>query len=463
MSKDFRPAKDPEARLLNVIPPVRSAHRNFILTSLALFLVSLWLAFGSAAGAQISPPLCFGDPATIVGTGGSDKITGTNGDDVIVGLGGSDKIDGRGGNDLICGGAGHDSISGGDGEDKIDGGSGDDTLSGGDGNDRIFGGPGDDSLSGNAGDDQLFGEGGADSMNGGAGSDNCFIESGADNGSSCETDLPPNQAPTDILLSGATIPENEPAGTSIGTLSAVDPDAGDTHTFTVVAAAGTDFASFAISGNSLNSAAAFDFETKSSYTVTIEVSDGLATFQKTFTITVTDADDPPAAVGDSATVSEDSGANSIDVLANDTDVDGGPKTVASVTQPANGTVVNNGTDVDYTPNADYCNNPTGSGDTFTYTLNGGSSATVSVAVTCADDPPVAVDDSATVTEDSGSSVVNVLGNDTDVDGGPISVASVTQPANGTVVTQRDRCRLHPQRRLLQQPAGDLARHLHLHA
>ena len=36
---------------------------------------------------------------------------------------------------------------------------------------------------------------------------------------------------------------------------------------------------------------------------------------------------------------EDAGATAVAVLANDTDVDGGPKTIASVTQPANGTVV----------------------------------------------------------------------------------------------------------------------------
>ena len=77
------------------------------------------------------------------------------------------------------------------------------------------------------------------------------------------------------------------------------------------------------------------------------------------------------------------------VLTNDTDVDGGPIAVSSVTQPANGTVSNNGTDVSYTPNANYCNSPPGtSPDTFTYTLTpGGSTATVSVTVTCVADPP----------------------------------------------------------------------------
>ena len=105
-------------------------------------------------------------------------------------------------------------------------------------------------------------------------------------------------------------------------------------------------------------------------------------------ITVNCVDDPPVAVSDSVTVSEDSGANGIAVLANDTDVDGGPISIASVTQPANGTVaiIGGGAMLTYRPNADYCNTPPGTTlDTFTYTLApGGSSASVSVTVTCLD-------------------------------------------------------------------------------
>ncbi len=157
----------------------------------------------------------------------------------------------------------------------------------------------------------------------------------------------------------------------------------------------------------------------------------------TVTMTVTCVDDSPLAVADAATVVEDSGANAVNVLANDTDVDAGPKSVASVTQPANGAVVitGGGTGLTYAPNANYCNNPPGTTlDTFTYTLTpGSSSTTVTMTVTCVDDPPVAVADAATVNEDSGSNAINVLANDTDIDAGPKSVASVTQPANGTVV------------------------------
>ena len=45
-------------------------------------------------------------------------------------------------------------------------------------------------------------------------------------------------------------------------------------------------------------------------------------------MTVTCDDDPPTAVNDTATVAEDAApATAIDVLANDTDIDGGPKVV----------------------------------------------------------------------------------------------------------------------------------------
>jgi len=113
----------------------------------------------------------------------------------------------------------------------------------------------------------------------------------------------------------------------------------------------------------------------------------------TVTVTIQGADDNPVAVNDAATVNEDAAATAVTVLTNDTDVDAGPKNIASLTQPANGTVVGTGpagafTGLTYQPNANYCNNPPGSTlDTFTYTLNGGSTATVSMTVTCINDAP----------------------------------------------------------------------------
>jgi hypothetical protein len=107
------------------------------------------------------------------------------------------------------------------------------------------------------------------------------------------------------------------------------------------------------------------------------------------------ADALPVAVDDQATVDEDSGANPIDVLANDTDVDGGPKSVDQVTQPENGTVAitGGGSGLTYAPDPDYCNDPGGGpADDFTYALApGGDTATVAVTVECVDDDPAAVD------------------------------------------------------------------------
>ena len=125
------------------------------------------------------------------------------------------------------------------------------------------------------------------------------------------------------------------------------------------------------------------------------------------------------------------------MLANDTDPDGGPISIASVTQPANGTVVitGGGTGLTYEPDADYCNDPGApADDTFTYTLApGGDTATVSMVVTCVDDGPVAVDDSATVAEDSGATAVPCWPTTPTSTAVPRRISSVTQPADGTVV------------------------------
>jgi Ca2+-binding RTX toxin-like protein len=146
-------------------------------------------------------------------------------------------------------------------------------------------------------------------------------------------------------------------------------------------------------------------------------------------------DTDPVAVNDSATTAQNAEATAIDVLANDTDPDGGPKQIAAVTQPANGTVAitGGGSGLTYKPNLTYCNSQAGAApETFTYTLNGGSTATVTVSVPCVDQPPVAVDDSVTIAQSAGATPIDVLANDTDPDGGPKQVVAVTQGGNGAV-------------------------------
>src|SRR6185437_13191079 len=107
-----------------------------------------------------------------------------------------------------------------------------------------------------------------------------------------------------------------------------------------------------------------------------------------------------------ATLAEDSSATTVDVLANDTDVDNltppanAGLSVASATNGAHGTVVvaGDGSSLSYTPNPDFYGT-----DSFTYTVSDGvlsDTATVSVTVSPVADAPVAHDDTATLAEDS---------------------------------------------------------------
>ncbi|HEX8066614.1 MAG TPA: Ig-like domain-containing protein, partial [Thermoleophilaceae bacterium] len=216
-------------------------------------------------------------------------------------------------------------------------------------------------------------------------------------------------------------------------------------------------------------------------TVTFSATDtpGGATGSDTRSIAVTPVDDPPDAVNDSATVLEDAAATSIPVLTNDTDIDGGPKTISSATDPANGTVVLTGgspgahTGLTYQPDPNYCNDPPGNTpDTFQYTVNGGDSAFVSITVTCVNDAPVAddetfngansavgnttfvgndPDDAAPATPDPTDTnpgadrphktiTGDILAGDTDVDGpGPLTVTPGTFATNdgGSVTIESD--------------------------
>lgn len=97
-----------------------------------------------------------------------------------------------------------------------------------------------------------------------------------------------NVAPTDILLSDATITENNQINDVIGLLSSVDANSADTHSYSLAAGTGDDDnASFAISGDQLIAGVVFDFEVQATYSIRVESTDGNGgTFQKMFTISI---------------------------------------------------------------------------------------------------------------------------------------------------------------------------------
>lgn len=158
---------------------------------------------------------------------------------------------------------------------------------------------------------------------------------------------------------------------------------------------------------------------------TYTVSDGRGgTDTATVTVNVGAANRTPVAVNDSASVNA-SAAVDIMVRANDSDPDGDPLTVTAVSAPSGGGTVaiqSGGTHVRYTAPA------TGGAKSFTYTVSDGrggtDSATVSVNVIQPNRSPVAVNDSEQIqTYTTGS--FYVLGNDSDPDGDPLTITSVT--------------------------------------
>ena len=155
-----------------------------------------------------------------------------------------------------------------------------------------------------------------------------------------------NDAPSSLSLDNNSVAENEPSGTVVGTFSASDIDS---SSFTYSLAAGTgddDNASFSISGDELKTAASFDFETKSSHSVRVQVSDGDASFEEAFTVTVTDVDDtaPTITLNDpgkptvdkevtlTGTASDNVGVSKVEVF----EVKGGSETSLGSTTPSNG-------------------------------------------------------------------------------------------------------------------------------
>jgi large repetitive protein len=169
-------------------------------------------------------------------------------------------------------------------------------------------------------------------------------------------------------------------------------------------------------------------------TITYTISDGRGgTTTATVTVTVTPVNDAPVAANDVAATNEDTPVR-ISPIANDTDIDGNPLTITAANAP-NGTVVINpdGT-ITYTPNANF--NGT---DVITYTISDGAggfaTATITVSVAPVNDAPVAVPDAATTNEET-PVTVNVLGNDRDVEGDPLTVTTASAP-NGTVTINPD--------------------------
>ena len=175
----------------------------------------------------------------------------------------------------------------------------------------------------------------------------------------------------------------------------------------------------------------------------------------TLALGITAVNDAPVASDNTATATEDnpvSASAAAGLLANDTDVEGSPLSLTQFTIAGDPTIyaagatatlagvgtltVNANGSYTFTPAVNY----TGAVPVITYTVSDGNLAdtgTLTIGITAVNDAPVAVDDTATVTEDTVlavSAAAGLLANDTDVEGSPLSITQFTVAGDPTVRT-----------------------------
>lgn len=154
----------------------------------------------------------------------------------------------------------------------------------------------------------------------------------------------------------------------------------------------------------------------------------------TVTVTVAPINDVPEAEDDLASTNRNQ-ALTIDALENDSDLDGDALSIVFATQGGGGSVVIVSGELVYTPTLGFVG-----ADSFTYLVsdgNGGTAeATVNLTVNQTAQAPLASDDQATIGEDA-SIDVNVLTNDSDPNGDPLAVSTVSNGANGSTSINGD--------------------------
>ena len=123
-----------------------------------------------------------------------------------------------------------------------------------------------------------------------------------------------NEQATDLGLSSNAVAENQPLGTQVGAFSTIDPDVGDTHTYSLIAGTGgADNGSFTIQGEALRTAASFDYEATNTYSIRVRsVDQGGLYAEKVFAINVANVNEQPVDITlSNSTVHENSAAGTV--------------------------------------------------------------------------------------------------------------------------------------------------------
>lgn len=139
----------------------------------------------------------------------------------------------------------------------------------------------------------------------------------------------------------------------------------------------------------------------------------------------TPVNNPPVANADTFNIGMNVDS-ALDVLGNDNDSDA--LTISALTNPLNGTLVNNDTDISYRPNQGYVGS-----DNFSYTIKdtAGQESSAVVSLNIANLPPVAENDVATTAQNM-PVIIDILSNDVSEGGHELTIASTSSPSQGVV-------------------------------
>ncbi len=187
---------------------------------------------------------------------------------------------------------------------------------------------------------------------------------------------PVNDAP--VLSGPEALSTDEDTALTITdeTLNITDPDnASGDMTITI-----TEGENYTLDGTTITPAENFNGE----LALSVTVNDGeLDSNTQAITLTVNAVNDAPTAGNDTASVVEDSAATNINLLGNDSDIDGDTLTITGTSYSGTGTVTTTATGVTYTPGRGFTGN-----DSFSYTISDGNggTATGSVSVTVTQKP-----------------------------------------------------------------------------
>ena len=374
-------------------------------------------------------PVADNNPNSIAGGSFGDNLNGLGGDDTLSGLDGKDSLRGDAGNDLLLGGSGTD---------LLQGGIGDDTLNG---------GLAPDSMTGNAGNDQFrydnADDGGGSGFNAGS---NTEVKSRiGSNLYDTITDFEGLGAPVGDRISFATtvIASFASIGTAVQTNITGDVIPGTNPGLFAFNDGSSTYLIYDGNGNNL----------------TGNDSRILAKLDNVNGVTTLDVNDfaglnrPPIVPGNTTVnINEDVITNLGIVAPIDPDNDPLIITVNSIPDSNKGIVRITGqtnsiiigqtltsaeiTQLEFVPKP----NISGAAGVFLYSVSDGQnpavSQTLTISITEINDPPIAVNDGPIFTNNSIQFAISPLDNDSDPDGGVLTLTSVDNPATAQgLVTQ----------------------------